>query len=333
MSFIILVSLIVFICYYLSCLEYSSFSQKYFFISLFLFTSCFLRFYIPEEINKDYYGYLNKSYSNPEGFLTFLISEPYLYLVFKLFNLFENDRIVIFSFIYWFNFLLVTLFFVWLSMKKDVKLWKKIIIFVFYYFLFGYVVLRNSPVYILFALFCYSSYKNQKFNAFLLTPLMHLSALPVTLIVFFKKKYYLKYLFFLSLLLIPVFVIYIMPLIENLIELQSIVDKANVYSKGADNMYNIIHTVYFIFISLLVFKTLFFDRVFHPIIFTTIGLYYLFFIMNPVLGFRYSPYLFISILLFSNEKITISKFDYYLNRLSLFTMPYFIYTLYDTHFL
>ena len=244
----IIVTVLFFIIFYLSSWNHTHKSYKLLFLFLFITCSFYLRFIIPIELNKDYAGYsIFYDFDDPESLLDFLISEPYLYILYKFFNLFSVDKIIILKSIYWFNTFLTTIFFTWLALKKDVSVWKKNILFVFYFFLFGFVVLRNAPAYIVFALFSYHGLRNTKFNYIFFMPLMHLSTLPILVSYFHKKKHYFKYLTILVFATIFLIIFYIYPIINNLIELESIKTKSEAYL-GVESKTGIFHIFYFIFI-------------------------------------------------------------------------------------
>ena len=329
----IIVTIIVFLFFYLSCWNYSNISYKYIFIFLFLIFACYLRSIIPIELNKDYYGYFEfYNFEDSENILGFLISEPYLYLVYKFFKFFIIDHTSIINLIYLFNFILINIFFVWLARKNDLNVWKKIIFLVFYYFLFAYITLRNAPAYVLFSVFCYYAYRNKKFNTILLMPFMHLSTLPFLISIFHNKKNYTRYLFLMFLLLTPVLLFYIFPLLNSLTEFNHLTNKSNAYLVEELNAGKF-HYIYLAFISIICLKLFLFDKIFHPILITTIVFYYVAFYLNPVLGFRYSPYFFMAWLTLKTRKNTNSKIIYYFNLSSFATVIFFIFTLYDTHFL
>lgn len=333
MIFYLIITIFSFTFYYLMCFNSQKTLNKFFYIGLYLMFAIILRFIIAPELNKDYYGYFDlHNFEDPEDTVSFLVSEPYLYLLFKSFSYVIDKKETIFIVIYWFNFLLTNVFFIWLATRLDLNVWKKMVLFVFYYFLFGFVLLRNGPVYILFASFFYYSYRNQKFNKILFTPFMHLSALSLIVTLFHKNKYYLKILFATLFLFLPVFILYILPLLNDLIALQSSMHKVDSYSEGIGNV-SVFHKIYFFFIStilaiaILVYK----KYAFHPILITTSLFYYIAFYVNPVLGFRFSPYVVIAVLFFCSENIKKSKWNKYLDIVSVLMLPYFIFTLMDTH--
>jgi uncharacterized membrane protein len=50
-----------------------------------------------------------------------------------------------------------------------------------------------------------------------------------------------------------------------------------------------------------------------------------------VLGFRFSPYVVIAVLFFFSENIKKSKWNKDLDMVSVLMLPYFVFTLMDTH--
>ena len=335
MSLFVLLAIFTFLFYYLACFNGLKIEYKIIFICLFLIFAITLRLIIAPELNKDYYGYFDlHNFENPEDTTSFLVSEPYLYFIYKFFEFYVPEKKTIFVLIYWFNFLITNFFFIWLATRFDLSVWKKMMIFVFYYFLFGFVLLRNGPVYILFAYFFYYSFRNQKFNKILFTPFMHLSALSLIITIFHKNKYYLKFFFAILFLLLPVFLIYVMPLLNDLLAFQNSMNKVDSYSQSS-GVVSIFHILYFGFISLFLLITLvvYKKKTFHPILITVSLFYYISFFVNPVLGFRFSPYVIMAVLLFSFKDIKMSQRNKYLDLVSFLMLPYFIFTLIDTHYL
>ena len=335
MSLLILLAIFIFSFYYLACFNGLKLEYKIIFIGLFLIFAITLRLIIAPELNKDYYGYFDlHNFENPEDTTSFLVSEPYLYLIYKFFEFYVPEKKTIFVLIYWFNFFFTNFFFIWLTTRLDLNVWKKMMIFVFYYFFFGFVLLRNGPVYILFAYFFYYSFRNQKFNKILFTPFMHLSALSLIITLFHKNKYYLKFFLAILFLLLPVFLIYVIPLLNDLIAFQNSMNKVDSYSQSSE-VVSIFHILYFGFISLFLSITLviYKKKAFHPILITVSLFYYISFFVNPVLGFRFSPYVIMAVLLFSFKDVKMSQWNKYLDLVSFLMLPYFIFTLIDTHYL
>jgi hypothetical protein len=333
MIFYIITAIFSFVFYYLLCFNSQNIINKIFYIGLYLLFAIILRFIIAPELNKDYYGYFDlHNFEDPEDAVSFLFSEPYLYILYKLLSFIIVSKDTILLFIYWFNFIITNAFFIWLATRLDLNVWRKMVLFVFYYFLFAFVLLRNGPVYILFACFFYYSYRNQKFNKILFTPFMHLSAISLIVTLFHNNKYYLKILFALLLLVLPVFIFYVLPLLNDLIALQSSMHKVDSYSEQTLNV-SIFHIIYFFIIStILVLVILVYKKyAFHPILITTSLFYYIAFYVNPVLGFRFSPYFIMAVIFFFSDNTNKSKWNKYLDIVSFFMLPYFVFTLFETH--
>ena len=255
-----------------------------------------------------------------------------MYLIYKFFDFFISEKQILFLGIYWFNFLLTNVFFIWLATRKDIVIWKKILLFVFYYFLFAFVLLRNGPVYILFACFSYYSFRNKRYLKILFAPFMHISALALLILMFQRSKHYLKFLFVALLVLIPVLVFFIIPILSDVMAIQGSISKADAYSEGIETV-SVFHKIYFLFMSIVVFITIWIykKQVLNPILITTILFYYISYFINPVIGFRFSPYVFFAILLFVLNSTVYSFFIRSLFVACFLLFPFFFLTLFDTH--
>lgn len=327
---------ILFFNYYLLCQNHIKLNNKIIYLIFFIFLSIVLRIIIPTNLNKDYFGYFELyNFENPENLVSFLISEPYLYVLYNFFEVFTSNKEIIIECIYWFNLLISIYFYIWLAFRKDLVLWKKVIIFIFYYFLTSYVVLRNAPVYFIYSYFFYYSFRSIKYKKIILTPFMHLSSVPLLMLLFQKSKKYFKYLFLAIIIFIPILFILIFPIIKSIEELQLSLNKVDAYAEGMNEV-SIFHKLFFCFITGLLFfcwinlK----KRIFHPIIITTFIIYYISYYINPVIGFRFSPYLIFAILL-NNYKgyYSFPALTKALNCIIILLLPYFIYTFINTHHL
>jgi hypothetical protein len=321
--------------YYFASFNSQIFSQKFLFIILFLITSFFVRLLVPIEFNKDYYGYLEfHNFDDPEDAISFLFSEPYLYLIFKFFNIFTADKKVIIHSIYWVNLILINVFYVWILNRRDLTVWKKVVFFSFYYFLFGFVLLRNAPVYMLFALFFYYSYRKVFFPQIILTPLMHLSALTLVPIFFNRNKYYFKIIILVLIILLPIITTYLLPFIENYLTMNNALNKIDAYSGGVPTI-GIFHKLYFVFILCVIFMAFIVYKkdALNPILVTSSCIYFISFFFNPVVGFRYSPYIIMAVLFMNSKNKVSNKLNNFLNLASFSLLLYFFLTLYDTHYL
>ena len=336
MRIVINLIILLFFNYYLLCKNYSKLGNKLIFGFFFIFTSIILRILIDPASSKDYIGYFEfYNFDNSVSLTSFLVSEPYLFLLYKFFEFFFVDKSVILVCVFWFNWVLCMFFFVWLAFRDDLLLWKKIILFAFYFFLFSFVVIRNAPVYIIYSYFFYYSYRAIKYKSIIITPFMHLSTLPLLLLFFHKEKNYFKYLaigllFFLALLIFK-----FLPIFENIDALESPLNKIDTYLEDTKQK-SFFHQIYFGFISgLFILSWIFFRKqVLHPIVITTLLIYYITFFINPIIGFRYSPYVILAIFLTNFEsKYEIKSLTQLLNNVILVLLPYFIYTYYETHYL
>lgn len=327
---------ILFFNYYFLCQNHIKYQNKVFYLLSFIILSIVLRLLIPTVTNKDYTGYYELyNYDNPENILSFLISEPYLFILYKFFELFTSNKRVIIECIYWFNLLISLYFYIWLAFRKDIELWKKVVIFVFYYFLTSYIVLRNAPVYFIYSYFFYYSFRAIQYRKIFFSPFMHLSSAPFLLLLFYKSKNYFKYLSLALLLFIPVLFFVVFPIIDSIEELQQSLNKVDAYTEGESEV-GVFHKIYFCFITLLfIINWLNIKKkLFHPLIITTFIIYYISFFINPVIGFRFSPYIILVLLLNNFEgKYNFPALTKVLNLIIILLLPYFIFTFIDTHHL
>ncbi|MEM8520398.1 hypothetical protein RCH19_000375 [Flavobacterium sp. PL12] len=332
MILIICPLLLTFLSYYFVCLESADRIKKNIFLVSFLINSFILRIVISFNLNKDYFFYYNFDiFRKPNGFLSFLLNEPYLYSLYALFKTFINSKEDVFSAMYWSNFLITTLFFIWLLYREDVEIWKKVLLFVLHYFIFGYVFLRNGPAYILFALFFYYKYRQEKFNWILLSPFMHISSFLMLVTYFHKSKSYFKFLLLGPLLLFLIYFV-LKPFMSTFPEFESILSKITIYSKGIP-VVGFIHVLFFLFIFILVIAgcLLYKRQMLHPIIVTTIIFYGSTFFINPIVSYRFSPYVVFALLLYPFDEIINERTILFLNRFSVLLFPIFFFTLYNTH--
>jgi len=164
---------------------------------------------------------------------------------------------------------------------------------------------------------------------------MHLSSAPFLLLLFYKSKNYFKYLFLALILFIPILFIVVLPIIDSIEELQQSLNKVDAYTEGGSEV-GVFHKIYFCFITLLfIFSWLNIKKkLFHPIIITTFIIYYISFFINPVIGFRFSPYIILVLLLNNFEgKYNFPALTKVLNLIIILLLPYFIFTFIDTHHL
>lgn len=331
MKILVLVSLLTFLSYYFACLQVEN-NKKKIFIFFFIIFSVILRSILHTNLNNDYYLYYDfRIFHKPNGFLSFLLNEPYLYSVYSFFNIFLESKVNVFLGIYWFNFLISSIFFIWILTRNDIEMIKKMILFTFHYFIFGFVVLRNGPAYILFAIYFYHAFRDKKFNWVLITPLMHISSSLMLVTYFYKLKNYYKILVLIPIVIISFFLIF-KTYLRNIGAFDSILSKIDIYSQGMV-VIGFMHKVFFVLIWILVIIgfVLYKKKMLHPIIITTLFIYSISFFINPVVAHRFSPYLFFALLLGPFVTTKNEKMLALCNRLSILLFPIFLYTLFLTH--
>ena len=270
-----------------------------FFISILFFISSLLFFFLIDFLKlPDYQQYFNVIGIRDNDFtLKILFTEPYYFeLVNLLYTKYSSEfSILVFYFI---NTLITTLFFIWISYNKNNSIWKNIFLYSMYYYLFSFVLLRNTPSYILISLLFYFINKNIYFKSALLSFFCHLSSFPILIFSFFKNK---KADF--KLLIIVIGYVLFFNLLTKL-EIFGIYDKLTIYQEDKDYGQNIFHKLYFfLFLSLIIYtffkiKNLLFNYTF-ILIFVT---YLILQSIGPVMGFRFSIYL--MFYLFLNEKFS-----------------------------
>ncbi|OXA80190.1 hypothetical protein B0A56_07210 [Flavobacterium columnare NBRC 100251 = ATCC 23463] len=328
----ILLVVLVFVSYYFLCfLEVKK--LKLLVLPFFIVSSIVLRLNIDITLNKDYYGYYyGYSLSDFNNIFDYFLKEPYLYIQYSFLKYLNFDHDFIFVCVYGINFILVSVFFIWLAFLNDLSAWRKNILFTLYYFLFGYVLLRNGPSYAIFSYFIYYSIREiKKSRLIFLTPFMHISSVLPLGLYFSDSKRYFKILFLFS-ILASLIIIFILPYVESNPAFDKIFTKASTYSEELEEI-SIFHYIYFGFMFSVFILQLFFLRkkVYNPFLITTFIIYLLGFFVNPVVGFRLSPYFLISSLFYKVENY--KNLDRILNIFSFFLVLYFILTLKDSHYL
>ena len=323
---------LTFLSYYSACLAVIDKNKQTVFVTLFIVASILLRASINVTLNNDYYYYYDFAiFGKPTTVLSYFVNEPYLYAVYTFFSAVLESKQFIFLAMYWFNFMLNLVFFVWLLLRPDVEIWKKMLLFVLHYFVFGFVVLRNGPSYMLFSLYFYYTFRDKKCNWIWITPFMHISSCILLITYFHKWRHYFKMLLVSPLVLFILF-FFIKTFGSSEVVFKSLLSKADIYSRGMNSI-GFMHVVFFIFIcSLLIIGYLQYkSKILHPIIVTTALLYILTFFVNPVVASRFSPYLLFYLLLFPVNYIKNVKIMFLINRLTILFFPVFLYSLYLAH--
>ncbi len=332
MILIFSVLFLTFLSYYFACLTCSNSKRNKLLILCFVVSSIALRLIIPVSLNNDYLLYYNfQIFHKPNGFLSFLLNEPYLYLIYSVYSFFLDSKENIFLGMYWFNWLISSAFFIWLIRRVDIEAWKKMILFVFYYFILTFVLLRNGPAYILFALYFYYSFRDKKFNWILITPFMHISCCLLLVTFFYKSKSYFSVLVFV-LLFVFLFYFFISPFLLHIDAFQSILTKISFYLKGISDI-GMMHRIFFIFISFFIITGFVFykKKMLHPVLITTIFIYVVSYYINPIVAFRFSLYVIFALLLYPFNSVINDKKLKLINLLTIFLFPIFVFGMLKTH--
>lgn len=309
--------------YYLLTLK---FNIKVKIVLSFLFVLlCFaIKFNIDVSKMPDYDGYFQViGVVNPEFSIKTLFAEPYYFqIVNYLYQ--KNSAVDSIKFFYNVNFYLTLTFFIWLSFLNDINIWKKIVLYVLYFYLFSYVLLRNAPAYLLVGFLFYYLHRGKYIKISLLSFFAHLSSLPILLFSFFKNKKGDKMLFILLLLFffgfnillkLPVFGIY---------------EKFTYYREIHEYGQSVFHKIYFIFMIFINLFLVFKNRdLFYNYTYSFIFLTYFFIqLASPVMGFRFSIYIILYLLL--NPKLVLDdKLEKWFNLLSPVLVIFAIYSYYS----
>jgi uncharacterized membrane protein len=115
---------------------------------------------------------------------------------------------------------------------------------------------------------------------------------------------------------------------------KNIVHKVNAYSGGM-NTIGVLHKMFFLCISILLMLGgfLYKRKMLNPIVITVVLFYYVSFFINPIAGYRFSPYLLFTLFFYNFEDDANEKVMRFLNVISVLLFPCFLYTLFDTHIL
>jgi hypothetical protein len=290
---------------------------------LFILTTMALRLMVNNSQLPDYDNYYSViGMIDPEFSFKIFFTEPYYYQLVNYFNKTYSSETSI-NFFYIVNYLVSTTFFVWLLFVKQVSPWKKVLLFSLYYHVFAFILLRNTISYILIAVLFYQLNYNKINKTSFLAFLSHLSSLPVLGSSLFRnKKGDLK---------LIIFGICYVVFFSFLIRLEAfdIYDKFTAYQETTDYGVSFFHQFYFYFfliVNLLLFvynKKMVFNYTYFPIFITYILLQF----ANAVMGYRFSIYLVLYLLLSVIEvKKNIYK-DYKMNLFAFFFIAIILFNL------
>lgn len=285
-----------FIFYYLASLQ-RNFSFKVGLSFLFVLSTILLRFTVNNSELPDYDAYYSViGLIEPEISFKILFSEPYFFQLVNYLNQSYSTETAI-NFFYIVNYFISTLFFVWLLFVKEISPWKKVLLFSLYYYVFAFILLRNTLSYVLIAYLFYQLNYNKIYKTSFLAFLSHLSSLPALISSLIKNK---KGDF--KLIVFMVFYIMLFSVIIRL-EVFNVYEKFTAYQVSKDYGVSFFHQFYFYFfliVNLLLFvykRNMVFNYTYLPIFITYILLHF----ANAVMGYRFSIYLVLYLLLFVNE--------------------------------
>jgi len=237
---------------------------------------------------------------NPEMSFKMLFAEPY-YFQFVNYLYKNNSAEYSINFFYYVNYFATVVFFVWIAFLKDISAWKKMLLFALYYHLFAFVLLRNTPSYVLVGFLFYYLHKEKYLKISLLSFMGHLSSLPILFFAFFKNKLGDKKLLALSVLFFFAFnIILQLPFL-------GVYEKFSGYQEGDEYGKSLFHKIYFL-LFLIVNTYLFFKekRLFFNYTYTFTFLTYLVLqFASPVMGYRFSIYLVIYLMLSPHLKFEV----------------------------
>jgi hypothetical protein len=315
----IFIGILSFIFYFLASFN-KKLRAKVFFTFLFLITSVFFRLLVTNDQLPDYDSYYSViGKIDPEFTFKILFTEPYYFqLVNYLYKSFSAELSI--NVFYSINFLVTTFFFVWLLFIKDIPAWKKVLLFSLYYYVFTFILLRNTISYILIGyLFYWINYKKvNKISFFAM--FSHLSSLPALFSSLFKNRRG-------DFKLIVLMGLYIFAFSFILkLEVLNLYEKFSVYQDSQNATFSIFHRMYFIFFIIINFilflfkRHLFFNYTYLPIFITYLILQY----TNPVMGYRFSIYLVLYLLFYNMGIKTGTNRSRQLNLLSFVFLFFFL---------
>ena len=319
MVFNLVVIVLLFLFYSAYCVVKKNEKMALLLALIFIFLSVLLRINVRSELNKDYDNYLSllsNDFTLFDSGVFKIFSEPYYYASVQFFNWIAGgtDKMQLEK-VYQLNFVFSTLFYLWLARISDIHIWKKIFLFSFTYFLFTYTAIRNSVAYYLVTILFYEVQREGVFRWAFLAFLAHISALPVLLISFFKNRKPSFWVIF-SLVTIAVLGYTVGQSIESFSFIFQKLDEYSEYSLQQ----NSIHKIYFYLLLAVTLFLLIIDSsaVFNNIYIGLFVVYVILFMMNPVLGFRFSFYLILYLIVYPGYKNSI------FNKVAQLAIPLFV---------
>ena len=316
----IFIALFNFVLYFIASLQ-KRINYKFIFAFLFVISTIALRLFVQNKQLPDYDSYFSVIGSiEPEFSLNILLTEPYYFqLVNYLHKYFSAETSI--NIFYGINYLVSTIFFIWLLFVKKIQPWKKVLLFSLFYYLLAYILLRNTLAYLVLAYLFYRINFKEVYKLSFAVLLSHLSSAPALFFGWFKNRSG-------DLLLIFSMVLYIsfFSLIIN-IEAFQLYEKFSSYQDSTEYGFSMFHKVYFygfLFLNLVLFffnRNIIFNYTYLPLLVTYIILQ----VSNGVMGYRFSIYLIFYLLVFISEKKVSSKLNIVLNFSSIILIILSIY--------
>lgn len=292
---------ILFLSYSILCLNWAR-NSWVFILFVFILVSVILRTVVELKLNADYPAYLqfvqmNSDLANNNIFVI-LFNEPYFFYSITILRLFTDSSEGALLLFYIINFIFSTIFFAWLARLKDISFWRKVFAFSFFYFLFTYTTIRNTPAYLLVGVLFYRVQREGTFKIAYLSFLAHMSSIPALVISLFKVKYPKPYILALIVAIPLMFLLIIQIPVFNLL------DKFTVYSEDQEYGQGILHLIYLLVITFITVFVFFYNRryVYNDVYILLYTLYIFLFFISPVIAFRFSVYLVLFLIMFPKAR-------------------------------
>lgn len=303
---------VVFFSYYFLLINTAS-NKKYIFLFTFILFSLIIKISIPLSEVRDFYTYTRVLSNKGHMKVRFddFVFEPYFLLISKiLLSWFSILQVL--KFYYSLLFVIGMSFFIWLAFSEQLTLWKKYFIFNLFYTLFAFVLLRNGIAYVLIALFFYYLSRKIYLKLIYTSVLFHITAFPVLLFSFFRNKRINYYIIPIGLFLIALFAFLFYSKYSMF------------YLKFKDFKHNsigynyLVHNIVFILTLMISFLFFYFHKhILNNYYFVLlIFLYIILFYFNAVMGFRFSFYIILYLIM--NVSLNFSpKIEKLLNKYSI----------------
>jgi hypothetical protein len=303
--------LMVVVSYYF-LLKVQAKNKKFLFLILFVFLSIVFKSLVPLVEIRDYFTYtrvLSDNGYKPIRLLDLLI-EPYFKFISKnLLHWFSIPSVL--EIYYYFLFVAGISFFTWLAFVKDITLWRKYLIFNLFFILFSFILLRNAIAYMIIALFFYYMSKGRFVYSFFSAVFFHITTIPVLLLSFFRNKK-------LNFYIVPI-VVFIILLFFFIFYTESsffYLKYKDFKKNSALYNYTIHNVVFYVSLSIFILYIYSFKNIllnYHYVLLLVI--YIVLFYFNAVMGFRFSFYIFLYLLM-NTQLSFISRLENLLNRYS-----------------